>query len=118
MLLLAGLLGASLGVAVAGSRGNLSTGFNLIGGPLSGDVTPTEFVSCLPADSWDAVYIWRAETQQWKHYFNTTGSLPNYINDLKVGGIDKMPALSGVVIIMKKSVNSAVVPEAPGQGCS
>lgn len=118
MLLLAGILGASLGVAVADSRGNLTTGFNLIGGPLSGDVAPAEFVSCLPADSWDAIYIWNAEKQQWKHYFNATGTVPKYVNDTKAGGIDKLPALSGVVIIMKKSVSGAVVPEAPGQGCS
>ena len=75
-------------------------------------------MSCLPDDSWDAVYIWNAQKQEWKHYFNTTGSLPNYINDKKVGGIDEIPQLSGVVIIMKKSVSSALVPEAPGQGCS
>jgi hypothetical protein len=118
MLLVAGILGASLGVAMAGSRGNLSTGFNLIGGPLSADVTPNEFVSCLPSDSWEAVYIWNASKQEWKHYFNATGSVPKYINDTKVGGIDKIPQLSGVVIIMKKSVSSAVVPEGPGQGCS
>ena len=52
------VLGASLGMAVAGTTG-LVSGFNLVGGPIGGDVPPASWVECItPATSWNAVYIW------------------------------------------------------------
>ncbi len=42
-------LGSSLGLVAAGTRQSVSTGFNLVGGPLQADMPPAQFVACLPA---------------------------------------------------------------------
>lgn len=115
---LAAVLGGSLGVAMAGTR-SLSQGFNLVGGPISGSVTATQWVSCLPAQSWDAVYIWQAETQEWKHYFNPAkNNTPNYVNNINAGGIGSIPQGSGVVMIMSQAVPNAQVLDRPGESCN
>ena len=114
---LAAVLGGSLGVAMAGTR-SLSDGFNLVGGPTGSSVTAEEWVSCLPSQSWDAVYIWQAETQEWKHYFNPgKNNTPNYVNSVNAGGIGSIPRGAGVVMIMSQTVSSAQVPDAPTQAC-
>jgi hypothetical protein len=114
---LAAVLGGSLGVAMAGTR-SLSQGFNLVGGPVSSSVSAEEWVSCLPAQSWDAVYIWQAETQQWKHYFNPgKNNTPTYVNNVNAGGIGTIPRGTGVVMIMSQAVSNATVPDGPAQAC-
>lgn len=114
---LAAVLGGSLGVAMAGTR-SLTEGFNLVGGPISSNVSAEEWVSCLPEQSWDAVYIWQAETQEWKHYFNPDkNNTPNYVNSTNAGGIGSIPRGTGVVMIMSQTVTDAQVADAPGQAC-
>ncbi len=116
-LMLAAVMGGSLGVVAAGSRGGLGAGFNLIGGPLNDQVTAQKFVSCLPAGSWDAVYIWDGTAQKWQHYFNTANGTPAYVNALDAGGINNIPRFAGVVLIMKTAVASPFVPERPADTC-
>ncbi|MDZ7728999.1 MAG: hypothetical protein U5Q44_12815 [Dehalococcoidia bacterium] len=112
----AGLLGGTLGVATAGQR-SLESGFNLIGGPIAGDVEPDHFMSCLDSGDWHAVYIWQASNQSWKHYFNPAGGSPDYVNDVAVGGIDEVPRGSGVVVIMENGVEAAYFPDSATQDC-
>lgn len=116
-LLVVAMLGASLGIATANQRLiTLVPGFNLIGGPLVGNVEPDDFVACLPDTSWTAIYIWDAGAQSWEHYFNTEQpNIPDYINNLEAGGIDEIPRLAGVVIIMTQQVTNPFVPEAASQ---
>jgi hypothetical protein len=116
-LLVAAMLGASLGVATANQRLiTLVPGFNLIGGPLVGDVEPDDFVGCLPDNSWNAVYIWDPVAQSWEHYFNVDQpNIPDYINNEAVGGIQEIPRLAGVVIIMQQQVQNPFVPESSSQ---
>jgi hypothetical protein len=113
---LAALLGGSLGVATAGVRSTpLAVGFNLVGGPLGGDVPPAAFVECLPAGSWSAVYIWDGTTQTWKHFF--TG-VPAYVNNPAGGGISIIPRFSGVVLIMKAAVSNPRLRDTASEPCS
>jgi hypothetical protein len=114
----AAMLGGTLGVATAATR-PLSSGFNLIGGPVSGDVKADKYVSCLPTNSWKAVYIWKADQQEWRHYFNTTGSsnVPAFVNNVAAGGIDDVPRGSGVVILTTQAVPNAFFPESQTQSC-
>lgn len=113
------ILGGSLGIAAAGQRASLGVGFNLIGGPLQGDVTPAKYVSCLPAGSWSAVYIWDGANQRWLHFFNTGApqNVPAYVNDPSVGGIVTIKAFAGVAIIMNTAVASPFVPEQATSNC-
>jgi hypothetical protein len=67
----AAMLGGSLGLATALHQTDLGEGFNLVGGPLQTDLAPEEYVACLPAGSWSAVYIWDGANQEWQHFFNT-----------------------------------------------
>jgi hypothetical protein len=106
---LAAILGASLGVAVAkhsttvtGVCPNGSPGCNtnnFVGTIRSGSVSPSSFTSCIPAGTWEAIYIWDGPTQEWRHFFNTT-KFPAYINASQAGGIDQIPGFAGVVLIM------------------
>jgi hypothetical protein len=112
-----GALGSSLGLVAAGVRSNLGVGFNLVGGPLNGDVSPGQFVACLPAASWEAIYIWDASTQTWKHYFNQSG-VPAYVNDPAVGGISTIPRLAGVVLMMEQAVSNPRLKDSPAEACS
>jgi hypothetical protein len=116
-LLVVAMLGASLGVATANQRLiTLVPGFNLIGGPLVGNVDPDDFAGCLPDDSWSALYIWDPVAQSWEHYFNVEQpSIPDYINNENVGGIQQIPRLAGVVVIMTKQVTNPFVPESSSQ---
>jgi hypothetical protein len=116
-LLVVAMLGASLGIATANQRlVTLVPGFNLIGGPLVGDVEPDDFVGCLPDTSWTAIYIWDPVAQSWEHYFNTEqANIPDYINNAAVGGIQEIPRLAGVVIIMTQQVTNPFVPESSSQ---
>lgn len=111
-LLVVSMLGASLGIATANQRNTtLVPGFNLIGGPLFGNIEPDDFMGCFPDGSWEVIYIWNAQNQTWKHYFNDDGTLPDYINSEDGGGIDTIPQLSGVVVIMHTQVQSPFVPD-------
>ena len=118
-LALAAILGSPLGVVAAGVRNtNLSTGFNLVGGPLGGPVAPDQFVSCLPASSWGAIYIWDGATQTWQHFFNTSvDGVPAYVNTSSAGGIVNIPQFSGVVILMKSPVSSPRLKDTNNESC-
>jgi hypothetical protein len=105
-LLVVGLLGASLGIAVAGQP--LGAGFNIVGGPRD-EMQPATFLSCLPATSWNAVYVWKADKQEWEHFFNTGKGYPAYINLASAGGIQTIPKLSGVVIMMADAQANATL---------
>ena len=112
----AALFGGTLG-ATAGSRPALSEGFNLIGGPLGGSVTPDKFVSCLPGGSWQAIYTWDGAEQEWTHFFDTSGTLPDYLNDTDVGGMSSIGRLAGVVVIMNSAVANPFFPENSSDAC-
>ena len=114
---IAAVLGGSLGVATAGFKPSLGTGFNLVGGPLGGDVTPEKWVSCIPASSWRAIYIWDGQNQTWGHYFNTTKGVPSYVNDPKVGGIQTIKRFSGIVMIMDSAVSNPYLPDSASDAC-
>jgi hypothetical protein len=111
---LAALLGGSLGLATALHTTSLSAGFNLVGGPFGGEVTPAKFTSCL-GTSWNAVYIWDAANQQWHHHFRTA---PDYVNGANVGGIQTIPQLAGVALLMNTAVANAALPDAESDTCS
>ena len=116
----AAILGGSLGVVMAGVRSQpLGAGFNLAGGPLNGDTTPDQYVACLPAGSWSAVYIWDSQAQTWQHYFNPAGAaaVPAYVNAPAVGGIAVVPKFSGVVLIMTQAVASPHLKDSNGEAC-
>lgn len=117
MVAVVALLGASLGMAVAGTTA-LGTGFNLVGGPIGGDVTPAAWISCVPNTAWTAVYIWDAPHQQWLHFFNTAAGTPAYVNNTANGGISTIPRFSGVAVIMSQAVASAKFADTPSQACS
>ncbi len=110
------LLGGSLGLAFAGSA-NLTTGFNLVGGPTGGDLQPQDWVACLPASSWNAIYIWNAPNQTWMHYFNTA-NVPKFVNATANGGISVIPRFSGVALIMTQAVPTAKLKDSASQTCS
>jgi hypothetical protein len=107
MVAVVALLGASLGMAAAGTT-NLSSGFQLVGGPIGGDVAPATFVQCIqPSTAWTAVYIWDAPNQQWLHFFNTANGVPSFVNLSANGGISIIPRFSGVAMIMASAVANA-----------
>lgn len=114
---LAAIFGGSLGVAFAGTR-DLSTGMNVIGGPIRADVQAKDFVSCLPKTSWISIYIWDAQGQKWLHYFNTNTGVPAYVNQQESGGIGSIPKLSGVYIFMNTAVSGAKMPDQPNEACA
>lgn len=115
-LALAALLGATAGAVSAQSteRVNLVRGHNLVGGPLYEDVRPGDFLGCLPATSWRALYLWDAPTQTWKHFFNTNLGIPSYVNRTDLGGIDRIPRASGLYLIMDQPVSNAWPKTDPG----
>lgn len=104
----AAVLGGSLGIAVA-KHSSTVTGtcaggapgcnINFVGAIGSADVSPANFTKCLPAGSWEAIYIWDGPSQEWQHYFNP--AVPAYVNSPAAGGISAIPRFSGVVLIMK-----------------
>ena len=112
------ILGASLGMAVAGTA-SLGAGFNLVGGPMGGDVAPRSWVECItPATSWNAVYIWDAGNQRWLHFFNTANGTPDYVNQGPNGGIITIPRFSGVALIMNTAVSNAKLKDSPSTTCN
>jgi hypothetical protein len=111
----AAVLGGSLGLVAAGTKPPLAAGFNLAGGPLGGDVPPADFVACLPAGSWSAVYVWDGPTQEWQHYF--TG-VPAYVNAPTNNGIATIKRFSGVVLIMNNAVASPRLKDTASEACS
>ena len=116
----AAILGGSLGIVAAGTRQPLGAGFNLAGGPLNSDVTPDQYVACLPVGSWNAVYIWDGVNQTWQHYFTTTGAnaVPAYVNSSGSGGIVVIPKFSGVVILMQSAVASPRLKDSSSESCT
>jgi len=110
----AALFGASLGIVAAGSKPPLAAGFNLAGGPLGGDVPPAEFVACLPASSWAALYVWDGERQEWRHFFP---GVPAYVNAGSNSGIDVIKRFSGVVIIMNQAVSTPRLKDNASESC-
>lgn len=114
---IAAVLGGSLGVATARYKPSLETGFNLVGGPFGGDVTPEKWVSCIPASSWRAIYIWDGTNQTWSHYFNTAKGVPAYVNDPKVGGIQTIKRYSGMVMIMDSAISNPYLPDSASDAC-
>lgn len=117
MLLLAAVLGGSLGVATGKGRNDgLVAGQNYIG-PTGGKVAPDTWLSCLPAQSWSAVYSWDAQAQQWQHYFNTAKGVPAYVNLPEVGGITLLIPPAGVALIMDVAVPNPWFKDTPGEGC-
>lgn len=105
-LALAAVMGGSLGIALAkhtstvtGVCPNGSSGCNVNFVGALGDVTPAKFTQCLPAGSWEAIYIWDGPNQEWQHFFNP--SVPAYVNQSQAGGITSIPRFAGVVLIMK-----------------
>lgn len=112
------VLGASLGMAVAGTT-PLVAGFNLVGGPIGGDVQPASWVECItPATSWNAVYIWDAPNQRWLHFFNKATGTPEYVNQTSNGGISIIPRFSGVALIMNNAVSSAKLKDSSATTCN
>jgi hypothetical protein len=111
------IMGASLGVAVAKHTSNVggvcpngSPGCNIqyVGVTRAGGVTPDNFTKCLPANDWEAIYIWDGPTQEWQHFFNVTKT-PAYVNAPSAGGITAIPGFSGVVLIMRLGAPSQQV---------
>ena len=103
------ILGATLGIAVAKHTNTVggvcaggSAGCNIhyVGAIRSGSVSPDNFTKCLPANDWEAIYIWDGPNQSWQHFFNTTKT-PAYVNSTAAGGISTIPGFSGVVLIMR-----------------
>jgi hypothetical protein len=110
----AAILGGSLGVVAAGVRQPLTAGFNLVGGPLGGDVTPQQYIACLPTNSWNSVYIWEGATQSWKHYLN---GVPAYVNTAAANGITNIQRGAGVVLIMNTAVQNPVLKDSNAETC-
>ena len=111
------LLGATLGIAVAkhtSTVGGVCAGggngcnIHYVGAIGQGGVTPANFTKCLPANDWEAIYIWDGPNQQWEHFFNTTKT-PAYVNATSAGGIDTIPGFAGVVLIMRLGAPSQQV---------
>ena len=118
MVAMVALLGASLGMAVAGTS-NLSSGFNLVGGPIGGDVAPDQWVACItPTTAWNAVYIWDAPNQKWLHFFNVGNGTPAYVNATANGGITSIPRFAGVALIMNQAVSNAKLKDSNSTPCS
>jgi hypothetical protein len=113
---MAGLLGASLGLAVAGNKGTLPTGPSYIGGPLE-NMTPAKYTSCLPAQNWNSIYIWDAANQQWLHWVNPAKGVPSYVNSPTVGGIETIPRFAGLAILVDSTITDAYFPDTNNQNC-
>ena len=85
--------------------------------PLGAAVPPGQYIACLPAGSWRAIYIWDAQTQTWKHFFNVS-NVPAYVNDPALGGIAQIPQLAGVVLMMNVAVQAPQLKDTPGEVCN
>ncbi len=118
MLLLAAVLGGSLGVAAGKGRNDgLVAGQNYIGPVGNQSVAPGTWLACLPVQSWSAVYSWDRNAQQWKHYFNTSKGVPAYVNLPEVGGITLLVPPEGVALIMDVAVPNPWFKDTPSEAC-
>ncbi|MBI5948003.1 MAG: hypothetical protein HY875_07690 [Chloroflexi bacterium] len=124
MLLLAAVLGSSLGIAAGQGRRDatgaavpLVVGQNYTGPLGNQPVTPESWLSCLPAQSWSALYSWDAANQQWKHYFNTARGIPAYVNKAEVGGILTLTPPAGVALIMEVKVDNPFFKDFSYESC-
>lgn len=124
---LAAVLGGSLGIAFAKhsstvtgtcSGGGAGCNINFVGAIGSSDVAPANFTKCLPAGSWEAIYIWDGPNQEWQHYFNP--AVPAYVNSSSAGGIVTIPRFAGVVLIMKlgQPSQSVVLLDGNNESCN
>jgi hypothetical protein len=124
----AAILGASLGIAVAkhtNSVGGVCSGgapgcnIHYVGAIRNNSVSPDSFTKCLPANDWEAIYIWDGPNQSWLHYFNTTKT-PAYVNSTAAGGISTIPGFSGVVLIMRSGapVQEVTLLDSNNETCS
>ena len=112
------ILGASLGLAAAEVRkDSLVKGFNLTGGPLAGDMAPDQFLSCLPQESWNSLYVWDSQTQTWMHFFNPRIA-PAFVNKPEVGGLTIVKRFTGVALIMDQPVQKPYFKDGPKDACS
>lgn len=106
--LVAATLGGTLGVVTARSRSfSLTAGVNYVGPIGSQDVQPAEFVACLPAGSWNAIYYYDPFTESWSHWFNTANGYPGYLN--QAGQIATIRSGYGVALFMKNPVSQGQV---------
>jgi glutamyl endopeptidase len=102
---------------VAANRAPLSPGVNFVAGP-SQTILPGELLSCLPSTSWVGMYLWDAQLQEWRHFSNVKKGIPGYVNTPDAGGVDVVPAMAAVVLMMDEPVASPRIVEKPGAGCS
>ena len=116
MIGLAALLGGSLGIVAAAHSQSLSSGFNLVGGPLGADTPPSDYMACVPANAWTSLYIWDSANQKWQHFFNPA-TAPAFINSPAAGGISTIKRLSGVVVLTNQAVPNARFKDRPGDTC-
>lgn len=96
------------------NRGPFVAGFNLVGGPMGENTSPTDFLGCLPAGSWQAIYMWDSQGHGWRRHFNTQ-FVPGYVNS--VNGISMLPRFSGVVLLMNSDVAAPRVRNSPSDTC-
>jgi hypothetical protein len=87
-----------------------------VGGPLAADTAPQDFIACIPANSWVALYIWDAQNQKWQHFFHPA-SAPGYIHRPEAGGIQTIKRLAGVVILTSQAVPNAKFKDRPSDTC-
>lgn len=111
----AGLLGGTLGIAAA--QNSLPAGPAYIGGPRE-SMSPENFTSCLPTQSWNSIYVWDASTQQWKHWINPAKGVPEWVNAPDVGGIEMIPRFSGLAILVDTAIPNATFPQINAQACN
>ena len=113
----AAIMGATLGIAVAKhtntvggvcAGGGAGCNIHYVGAISAGGVSPANFTKCLPANDWEAIYIWDGPNQEWEHFFNVTKT-PAYVNAPAAGGITTIPGFSGVVLIMRSGAPSQQV---------
>ena len=111
----AAVLGSSLGVVAAGTKPQLYTGYNIVGGPFGGDVQPSAYLACLPANSWSAFYQFDGETQTWKHYY---ANVPAYVNAAESGGITMLKRFQGGPLIMNTTVTNPQLKDTASEACT
>lgn len=85
----------------------VTQGGNMVGGPSVTDVSIEQFLRCVPADAWDALYIWSAREQRWLAWFGS--SVPAYVNRAPLGRAAMIPRYSGVYLVMNAKAPSNVV---------
>ncbi len=82
-------------------------GGNMVGGPTVTDVSVAQFLRCVPADAWDALYTWSAGEQRWLAWFGA--SVPAYVNRTPEGRATMIPRYSGVYLLMNGRTPANIV---------